>query len=161
MKTQTSQHSRFRHPTILFFFFEESINDSFVSPYETRVSIFFSRSDNLVFTQVPGTALPTATSGSNCSTTIQYLNRAVVLYWAIPAWKSTVQYHTAQQQRHHGNNGGERGVPQCRRIWGTAPATHHDRSLEVISLALQPTRFHVLFCSPVVGLSQSEGQNTP
>ena len=40
MRTQTSQHSRFRHPTILFFFFEESINDSFVSPYETRVSNF-------------------------------------------------------------------------------------------------------------------------
>ena len=90
MRTQTSQHSRFRHPTILFFFFEESINDSFVSPYETRVSIFLSRPDNLAFSQVPGTALPTATTGSNCSTTIQYLNRAVVLYCAIPAWKSTV-----------------------------------------------------------------------
>ena len=34
-----------------------------------------------------------------------------------------------------------------------AALTDHDRSLEVISLALQPTRFHVLFCSPVVGLS--------
>ena len=56
MRTQTSQHSRFRHPTILFFFFEESINDSFVSPYETRVSIFLSRPDNLAFSQVPGTA---------------------------------------------------------------------------------------------------------
>ena len=79
MRTQTSQHSRFRHPTILFFFFEESINDSFVSPYETRVSIFLSRPDNLAFSQVPGTALPTATTGSNCSTIIQYLNRGVVL----------------------------------------------------------------------------------
>ena len=56
MRTQTSQHSRFRHPTILFFFFEESINDSFVSPYETRVSNFLSRPDNLAFSQVPGTA---------------------------------------------------------------------------------------------------------
>ena len=64
MRTQTSQHSRFRHPTILFFFFEESINDSFVSPYETRVSNFLSRPDNLAFSQVPGTALPTATTGS-------------------------------------------------------------------------------------------------
>ena len=104
MRTQTSQHSRFRHPTILFFFFEESINDSFVSPYETRVSIFLSRPDNLAFSQVPGTALPTATTGSNCSTIIQYLNRAVVLYCAIPAWKSTVPDSTTPifflQQRH-------------------------------------------------------------
>ena len=92
MRTQTSQHSRFRHPTILFFFFEESINDSFVSPYETRVSNFLSRPDNLAFSQVPGTALPTATTGSNCSTIIQYLNRDVVLCNSGPAREQYCQY---------------------------------------------------------------------
>ena len=142
------------HPLFLF----RGIDKRFLcEPIRDAGIEFLSGPDNLAFSQVPGTALPTATTGSNCSTIIQYLNRAVVLYCAIPAWKSTVPrpyfHNRGTTASAANNNGGERGVPQCRRIWGTAPATHHDRSLEVISLALQPTRFHVLFCSPVVGLS--------
>ena len=114
------------HPLFLFRGID---NDSFVSPYETRVSNFcqvpitwrFPRSPVQHFLLTPPVATvpsplfhyhPVPEPGRG---TVQFRARKRT----VQALILTSAFHCSAAN----NNGGERGVPRCRHIWGTAPAT--------------------------------------